>query len=169
MDFEPAKNNLDEIKNRNERFIETLQQKINEVKEIETLLSKNVYDTIFDLIDKSKIAVNNTENNLKTIKISIDSIEELNKNINNLLNELGKEVNNNKFRYGLQGQIIKNKNEYLNRPKETYPEGIDEVLSFPVQPTPTVQPNEQNAGKRKTKRRNKKLRKTRRKYFKGKD
>lgn len=128
---------LQRFNDKNKTLNEILNKKINEVTEVNTILSKNVYDDVFKLIENGLSYVENTKNDIFLVKNALEELIDSNKMVENVFNKLGKVTNENKFKYGLQGQLKKNKSEYLeNIPHEDLTEDIQYVLDTPIEPTP---------------------------------
>ena len=119
---------------------------IERVKNIKKPLSQNGYTSMFNAIERNMDLYS-------TIKQRVETINNLMSQLEKKQNELTQEVNSNKFKFGLQGQL---KNQIKNTQNiRTLPPHIQEIVNDPIVPTPF-----ENRGGKKKRKQTRKRRKT---------
>ena len=139
--------NLNKVINDLETAINDMDKNIENVKNFKRPMPHDRYDRLFDQTTNNNNIMENYK--LKTQKIInlLDQYQAKN-------NDLNKELNNNKFKFGLQGQLkqqIKSQQDITSLPPH-----IQDIVNSPIVPTPF----ENRGGKKRRKtRKNRRTRK----------
>ena len=139
--------NLNKVINDLETAINDMDRNIENVKNFKRPMPHDRYDRLFDQTTNNNNIMENYK--LKTQKINnlLDQYQAKN-------NDLNKELNNNKFKFGLQGQLklqIKSQQDVKSLPPH-----IQDIVNSPIVPTPF----ENRGGKKRRKtRKNRRTRK----------
>jgi hypothetical protein len=115
------------------RMLETINDKIDTVKNFNTLITSNKYEELMSFSPQIIQAIGASQRSLNNIKNNIQEFE-------NIINEVllqsivyNTELNKNKLKYGLQGQL---KQQLRANPPENMDEVAETVLDEPIIPTP---------------------------------
>ena len=106
-------------------FAGIISSKIDEFRKVTEPLSNADYNAYFDMLEQGRNFLPGVRQQVERLRTMT---EEYNKNINRidkLLNELAKMLNENKFEYGLQGQMKK----LINNLPTPLPPGIPDVVN----------------------------------------
>lgn len=128
-----------------DNFILKLQQQITQttniiayIKNVKVPFKQNSYTTAFDKIEENTNTISTIKPKLVTVSNILSQLEELN-------NELGREINSKKFKFGLQGQLKQQIPETRNIGE--LPPHVQQIVNEPIVPTPF----ENRGGKKKRK------------------
>ena len=136
-----------------EQFAEYMEKKVKDtelylekIKNLDFPMKHEQYDRSFDGIIGAK-------NSFEQTKQQLHEIDELITRYGELLDIFNKELNNNKFKFGLQGQLkrqIKSQQDVTSLPPH-----IQDIVNSPIVPTPF----ENRGGKKRKSRKNRRTRK----------
>ncbi len=138
-------NALRDLNDHLQYLIVTMKGYVKEIQRLKTPLTNSAYDIFFGNIEHLKSEIDE-------YKPLVDSVNNAFAELDKYLNMYGKIINENKFKFGLQGHLKKQlrNQEYIN----DLPPHIQEIVDEPIIPTPF----ENRGGKKKKQRRTRKRR-----------
>lgn len=138
---------LDALRSKQKTFQETNKK----LKKKTTYITPESYENIFHIIDETKTNIQDTLTNIENIKEEFNRVATQLKIFDKEMNEIGKNVNQHRLKYGLQSlarHVVKtHKNKYSHTP----PSPIKEIIMREDSETPYVRRD--TKGGRKTRRR----------------
>jgi hypothetical protein len=131
--YEEFINFINTKKTSTNRLLSIINNKINDIKTINTLISSNKYDELNSFSSEIIGVIENNQSFLNEIKNNIQEFENIMHEI--LLRSVvyNTELNKNKLKYGLQGQL---KQQLRANPPENIDELAETVVNEPIIPTP---------------------------------
>jgi len=130
-----------------ERLKDSIDKNIKNIQDLKMPIPHNQYDKLFDQVTRNNIAIQQYNQQLQEINNLMILLQEKN-------NKINEGINNNKFKFGLQGQLkqqIKSQQDVTSLPPH-----IQDIVNSPIVPTPF----ENRGGKKRRKsRKNRRTRK----------
>ena len=140
--------NLEKVISDLETLKDSIDKNIKDIQDLKMPIPHNQYDKLFDQVTRNNIAIQQYNQQLQEINNLMILLQEKN-------NKISEEINNNKFKFGLQGQLkrqIKSQQDVTSLPPL-----VQDIVNSPIVPLP---PFENRGGKKRRKtRKNRRTRK----------